>query len=465
MLTCLKRCFLVLPFALICAAACSAATPGLISYQGRVLVSGAPFNGSGQFKFALVDATGATTYWSNDNTSTAGSEPGAAVSLTVTNGLYSVVLGDTTITNMTNAIPATVFANTVVKLRVWFNDGTNGSKQLAPDQQIAAVGYAMTAAGLSLPITTTVNGPGQDLLYITQSGSGNAIRGANSSNVGGAGIFGFASGTAGDAGDFITSNTSNAGNTLGVQQGGTNVAGKFAIVNATNGQAVIDATTNGTGPAGNFHQTNPANNNPAITATATSGGAALVVNQVGANGGGIQVISSGTNPGAIITVTNTITNNPGLTVTTPGGGPALYAEQDGSGNCAAFAITGAVTVGVINRSGNLVPPSDIRLKKNVKTLTNSLENVSNLRGVSFEWNNPAMESPGGTKTQLGFIAQELLGVYPEAVQQTSDGYYHANYTALIPVLTEAIKELKSQHEVDTRRIDALEARLTALEKK
>jgi hypothetical protein len=84
------------------------------------------------------------TYWSNDGTSTAGSEPTAAVTLAVTKGLYSVLLGNTTLANMT-AIPASVFTHADVRLRVWFNDGTNGSQLLAPDQRIAAVGYAMMA--------------------------------------------------------------------------------------------------------------------------------------------------------------------------------------------------------------------------------------------------------------------------------------------------------------------------------
>jgi formylglycine-generating enzyme required for sulfatase activity len=36
---------------------------------------------------------------------------------------------------------------------VWFNDGTNGSQLLAPDQRLAAVGYAMVAAGLAPGVT------------------------------------------------------------------------------------------------------------------------------------------------------------------------------------------------------------------------------------------------------------------------------------------------------------------------
>jgi len=129
------------------AATAHAQVPQLIHYQSRVAVGSVNFEGSGQFKFALVNTNGSTTYWSNDGTSTAGSQPTAAVTLPVSKGLYSVHLGDTTLANMT-AIPASVFANADVRLRVWFNDGTNGSQLLTPDHRIAAVGYAMVAGAL-----------------------------------------------------------------------------------------------------------------------------------------------------------------------------------------------------------------------------------------------------------------------------------------------------------------------------
>lgn len=121
--------------------------PQLINYQGRVVVNGANFGGGGQFRFALVNSAGTTTYWSNDGTSTNGNQPASAVAITVTNGLYSVLLGDTALVNMT-AIPASVFNNSDVRLRVWFNDCTNGVQQLSPGQRIAAVGYAVIAGNV-----------------------------------------------------------------------------------------------------------------------------------------------------------------------------------------------------------------------------------------------------------------------------------------------------------------------------
>lgn len=122
--------------------------PQLINYQGRVAVSGVNFNGTGNFKFALVNGNGAQTFWSNDGTSNAGSEPAAAVALLVGNGLYAVLLGDSAIANM-QPVPASVFDNHPdVRLRVWFDDGVNGSQLLAPDQRVGAVGYAMMAGSV-----------------------------------------------------------------------------------------------------------------------------------------------------------------------------------------------------------------------------------------------------------------------------------------------------------------------------
>ena len=57
------------------------AVPPVLNYAGQVAVNGEAFDGNGLFKFALVNADGTTTYWSNDGTSVDGSEPQASVAL------------------------------------------------------------------------------------------------------------------------------------------------------------------------------------------------------------------------------------------------------------------------------------------------------------------------------------------------------------------------------------------------
>lgn len=120
--------------------------PGILAYQGRIAVSGAPFTGTGSFKFSLVDAAGTTAWWSNDGSGAGGSEPAGAVLVGVEGGLFSVLLGDTTRANMT-VVPASVFGNQAVYLRIWFSpSGITGSfERLTPDRRLAAAGYAMLA--------------------------------------------------------------------------------------------------------------------------------------------------------------------------------------------------------------------------------------------------------------------------------------------------------------------------------
>src|SRR2546426_6095510 len=117
----------------------AAQVPQIINFQGRVSVQNIPYQGLGQFKFALVNTDGTVTFWSNDGTSATGSEPVAAVGIVVDSGLYNVKLGDASLPHML-PIPSTVFTNSDVRLRVWFDDGRNGSQQLAPDQRITSVG-------------------------------------------------------------------------------------------------------------------------------------------------------------------------------------------------------------------------------------------------------------------------------------------------------------------------------------
>ncbi len=121
------------------------AVPPVLNYVGQVAVNGEAFDGQGLFKFALVNADGTTTYWSNDGTSVNGSEPQASVSVAVNGGLYAVLLGNTAISGMGTIDPALFAQYTDAKLRVWFSDGLNGFQQLSPDRPFASVPYAFSA--------------------------------------------------------------------------------------------------------------------------------------------------------------------------------------------------------------------------------------------------------------------------------------------------------------------------------
>lgn len=137
------RCLSLLLLCLLAAVRGLAQVPGLVHYQGRIAVGGVNFEGTGQFKFALVSADGLETYWTNDGT--ASGEPVASVSLAVSRGLYSIHLGDATIPGMPPVTETVFQGRTDVRLRIWFDDGVHGMQLLAPDQRFATVPYAFIA--------------------------------------------------------------------------------------------------------------------------------------------------------------------------------------------------------------------------------------------------------------------------------------------------------------------------------
>lgn len=119
--------------------------PTVVSYQGEVLVDGEPYTGTGYFKFAVVNATGDTTFWSNDGTSITGDEPVAAVDLPVADGVFSVLLGNP---SDMEPLTADVFANRGRRLHVWFNTDASGSFTDLGTTVVAAVPYALNAETL-----------------------------------------------------------------------------------------------------------------------------------------------------------------------------------------------------------------------------------------------------------------------------------------------------------------------------
>ena len=125
-----------------------AQVPGIITYQGRVTTNGAGFTGNGQFRFVIYrNAPGPVTHWSHDNSSVGSGMPLTALSLPVSNGLFSVGLGDITVQGMQTQIAPAIFANNGLRLRIWFSDGVSPASVIA-DHPFTSTGYAMFAAGL-----------------------------------------------------------------------------------------------------------------------------------------------------------------------------------------------------------------------------------------------------------------------------------------------------------------------------
>src|SRR6185295_11748244 len=90
--------------------------------------------------------------------------------------------------------------------------------------------------------------------------------------------------------------------------------------------------------------------------------------------------------------------------------------------------------------------SDVNAKQNIEPMQDALDRVTALRGVSFEWKSD--RGRRSARRHLGLIAQEVEKVLPEVVTYSRGGGA-ISYTAIVPLLIEAVKELKA--EVDTLR--------------
>jgi lysophospholipase L1-like esterase len=96
-------------------------------------------------------------------------------------------------------------------------------------------------------------------------------------------------------------------------------------------------------------------------------------------------------------------------------------------------------------AGGLTQNSDQRLKTNIQSLTasSSLSLIDQLNPVIFNWIDPNK----GTTPQLGFIAQQVLPIFPNLVSTTSataltpDGTLSLNYIDLISPIVSAIQAL------------------------
>lgn len=97
--------------------------------------------------------------------------------------------------------------------------------------------------------------------------------------------------------------------------------------------------------------------------------------------------------------------------------------------------------------------SDAALKTDVLPIEAALDRIAELRGVSYR----RKDDPA--TPHLGFVAQEVAEHVPEAVRRNeATGLHSLDVFALVPVLLEAVKSLKSQVADQEVRIAALEAK-------
>ncbi len=136
--------------------------------------------------------------------------------------------------------------------------------------------------------------------------------------------------------------------------------------------------------------------------------------------------------------------------------PRIY----GSGDQVVFYNTETSTYNNI-RVASVYQQSDARSKQDISPLKSGLSTLVQLKPVSYRWKAPETSAPLAKKAsakgdsvqvsygpanesglQLGFLAQDVAQVMPEIVNTDENGNMMVNYTAMIPLLVESVKELQ-----------------------
>ena len=118
-----------------------------------------------------------------------------------------------------------------------------------------------------------------------------------------------------------------------------------------------------------------------------------------------------------------------------------------------YADGGTVPMGGIVGNGasnvQFAAISDIREKENIKSISGSLDKISKLNPVEFDW------KKSGEHIKAGFIAQEVEEIFPEYVvenisnegEEERKGLTGGMTSGIVPHLVKAIQELKAEIEL------------------
>jgi hypothetical protein len=101
-------------------------------------------------------------------------------------------------------------------------------------------------------------------------------------------------------------------------------------------------------------------------------------------------------------------------------------------------------------AGDITAYSDARVKTNILTIEKPLEKTLSLRGVTY-----TRTDSEDKKTKMGVIAQEVLEIIPEVVNQDNNGTYSVAYGNMVGLLIESIKEQQKQIEDLKKQLNAL----------
>ena len=284
--------------------------------------------------------------------------------------------------------------------------------------------------------------------------------------------------------------TTDATQTTNITTAQNSANGAFASASAYSASAAVVANTNANSAAGAFASASAYSASLASTISTNSGSAytsisasnanvtaisgAFANNTVTFNGSAIKLGGSAT---ITATATNALTIGTGLSGTSYNGSTAVTIANTGvtsitgtANQVVASASTGGVTLSLpqsiattsavtfasVTATGDIVAysTSDRRHKNNIQIIGDALSKVTKLNGVTWEWNDD-VDAVTKQSPKTGLIAQEVQEVLPEVVTERENGFLGLDYSKMVGLLVEAIKEQQNQIHSLTLEIEKL----------
>ena len=457
--------------------ASTSTTTGALTVAGGVGVQGSMYVG-GNFTPSTVYNTGTGAFFFG-NSAWNGSTPANSNIDAVTGIIYNGGVGSQLFTfsstpgQLSVQLDGSIFVGDNISYNPASTNGvTNGS--LLASGNITAGGN-LYIQGIMYGTATNVAGGAAGSLHI-QSGAGTTTMlpiGANAtvlqSNGSTATWVAPSTLTAGSAGSVSNALTINNGGS-GAASGSTfNGSGAVTIsyntvgapstsgANATGTWNIVAGTANiasSAGTAGSVSNALTINNGGSGSASGStfngSGAVTISYNTIGApstTGAG----ASGTWGISISGTANNATNLGGVAASS-----YLTSVPNASTQVSSLGVgtSASGTSGEIRATGNITAyySSDARLKENVQPIPDALDSIDKINGVTFDWTADFLKDQGEEdgyfvrKHDVGVIAQEIQAVLPEAVAEREDGYLAVKYDRIVPLLIQAIKELKAEVE-------------------
>ena len=469
----------------------AAAQTTAFNYQGSLSTSGSPATGNYDFEFALFDSLSGGTQLGSTLTRSP---------VAVANGTFAVSL------DFGSQFPG---ANRFLEIRVRLTGDPGGYQQLLPRSPVNSAPYSVktliadnaTNATTATTATNATQLGGQAAsfyqnatnmsagtldaarlpvpLSLTGAAAGNGIISGTNSSTSGRGVVGEATAASGNTygGRFTSASTSGHGvYGSATAATGETYGGEFRSTSTTGiGVYGWASATTGDNYGVLGQSLSPSGYGVYGTSTDNIGVFGIASGISGVNYGGRFESSSASGRGVFAIANASSGLNYGVLGSTnspDGYGGYFVGRGYFSGNVGlgvaipTFRLHLSTDSAAKPTSSGWTISSDQRLKKNIRPIESALDKLMDLRGVTYQWRDPASQGDmAGTYT--GMIAQDVEKVFPEWIRDDANGFKTLTVIGFEGIVVEALRQLRAEKDAEIssqqNQLEAQDAKIRSLE--